>query len=81
MSHASLVAWTLALKPSPGKRRNRLTTEQRRFSLGSRSGTTRRRRIVDRRSGDDHERRWLKVKPRGWTDAEDRWQRRVSTGA
>ncbi len=26
-------------------------------------------------------RRWLKVKQKGWTDAEDRWQRRISTGA
>ena len=26
-------------------------------------------------------RRWLKVKQRGWTDAEDRWQRRISAGA
>src|SRR5262245_4076558 len=25
-------------------------------------------------------RRWLKVKQRGWTDAEDRWQRRISAG-
>ena len=25
--------------------------------------------------------RWLKVKQRGWTDAEDRWQRRISAGA
>jgi len=24
-------------------------------------------------------RRWLKVKQKGWTDAEDRWQRRIST--
>jgi bifunctional non-homologous end joining protein LigD len=24
-------------------------------------------------------RQWLKVKPKGWTDAEDRWQRRIST--
>ena len=24
-------------------------------------------------------RRWLKVKQRGWTDPEDRWQRRIST--
>jgi ATP-dependent DNA ligase len=23
-------------------------------------------------------RRWLKVKQKGWTDAEDRWQRRIS---
>ena len=23
-------------------------------------------------------RRWLKVKQHGWTDAEDRWQRRIS---
>jgi ATP-dependent DNA ligase len=22
-------------------------------------------------------RRWLKVKQKGWTDAEDRWQRRI----
>src|SRR5215470_5764943 len=26
-------------------------------------------------------RRWLKVKQSGWTDAEDRWQRRISAGA
>jgi bifunctional non-homologous end joining protein LigD len=26
-------------------------------------------------------RRWLKVKQRGWTVAEDRWQRRISAGA
>jgi ATP-dependent DNA ligase len=26
-------------------------------------------------------RRWLKVKQRGWTVAEDRWQRRISTSA
>jgi ATP-dependent DNA ligase len=26
-------------------------------------------------------RRWLKVKQRGWTLAEDRWQRRISAGA
>ena len=26
-------------------------------------------------------RRWLKVKQKGWTLAEDRWQRRISTGA
>jgi bifunctional non-homologous end joining protein LigD len=26
-------------------------------------------------------RRWLKVKQKGWTVAEDRWQRRISTGA
>jgi ATP-dependent DNA ligase len=26
-------------------------------------------------------RRWLKVKQRGWTLAEDRWQRRLSAGA
>jgi hypothetical protein len=26
-------------------------------------------------------RRRLKVKQRGWTDAEDRWQRRISTTA
>jgi ATP-dependent DNA ligase len=26
-------------------------------------------------------RRWLKVKQRGWTDAEDRWQRRISVRA
>src|SRR5262245_34917387 len=25
-------------------------------------------------------RRWLKVKQKGWTDAEDRWQRRISAG-
>src|SRR5262245_60299209 len=25
--------------------------------------------------------RWVKVKQKGWTDAEDRWQRRISTGA
>jgi bifunctional non-homologous end joining protein LigD len=25
--------------------------------------------------------RWLKVKQKGWTDAEDRWQRRISAGA
>jgi ATP-dependent DNA ligase len=25
-------------------------------------------------------RRWLKVKQRGWTDPEDRWQRRISAG-
>src|SRR5262245_17115543 len=25
-------------------------------------------------------RRWLKVKQQGWTDAEDRWQRRVFAG-
>jgi ATP-dependent DNA ligase len=24
---------------------------------------------------------WLKVKQRGWTDPEDRWQRRISTTA
>ena len=24
-------------------------------------------------------RRWLKVKQKAWTDAEDRWQRRIST--
>jgi bifunctional non-homologous end joining protein LigD len=24
---------------------------------------------------------WLKVKQHGWTDAEDRWQRRISAGA
>jgi ATP-dependent DNA ligase len=24
-------------------------------------------------------RRWLKVKQKGWTDAEDRWQRRISS--
>jgi hypothetical protein len=24
-------------------------------------------------------RRWLKVKQKGWTDAEDRWQRRLFT--
>jgi len=26
-------------------------------------------------------RRWLKVKQKGWTDAEDRWQRRISIRA
>ena len=26
-------------------------------------------------------RRWLKVKQKGWTDAEDRWQRRISAVA
>jgi ATP-dependent DNA ligase len=26
-------------------------------------------------------RRWLKVKQKGWTDSEDRWQRRISAGA
>jgi bifunctional non-homologous end joining protein LigD len=26
-------------------------------------------------------RRWLKVKQRGWTDPEDRWQRRISASA
>jgi ATP-dependent DNA ligase len=26
-------------------------------------------------------RRWLKVKQKGWTDAEDRWQRPISAGA
>jgi len=26
-------------------------------------------------------RRWLKVKQKGWTVADDRWQRRISTGA
>ena len=26
-------------------------------------------------------RRWLKVKQKGWTVAEDRWQRRISVGA
>jgi ATP-dependent DNA ligase len=26
-------------------------------------------------------RRWLKVKQKGWTVEEDRWQRRLSTGA
>ena len=26
-------------------------------------------------------RRWLKVKQQGWTDAEDRWQRRTSSRA
>jgi len=26
-------------------------------------------------------RRWLKVKLKGWTVAEDRWQRRISAGA
>src|SRR5215831_3673425 len=26
-------------------------------------------------------RRWLKVKQRGWTVEEDRWQRRISAGA
>jgi bifunctional non-homologous end joining protein LigD len=26
-------------------------------------------------------RRWLKVKQKGWTDGEDRWQRRISAGA
>jgi len=26
-------------------------------------------------------RRWLKVKQRGWTIEEDRWQRRISAGA
>jgi ATP-dependent DNA ligase len=26
-------------------------------------------------------RRWLKVKQRGWTLAEDRWQRRIGAGA
>ena len=26
-------------------------------------------------------RRWLKVKQKGWTVGEDRWQRRISTGA
>ena len=26
-------------------------------------------------------RRWLKVKQKGWTDAEDRWRRRISTSA
>jgi ATP-dependent DNA ligase len=26
-------------------------------------------------------RRWLKVKQRGWTDAEDGWRRRISAGA
>jgi bifunctional non-homologous end joining protein LigD len=26
-------------------------------------------------------RRWLKVKQKGWTDAEDRWQRRISSSA
>jgi ATP-dependent DNA ligase len=26
-------------------------------------------------------RRWLKVKQKGWTDAEDRWRRRISAGA
>jgi ATP-dependent DNA ligase len=25
-------------------------------------------------------RRWLKVKQHAWTDAEDRWRRRISTG-
>jgi len=25
-------------------------------------------------------RRWLKVKQKGWTDAEDRWLRRISAG-
>ena len=25
--------------------------------------------------------RWLKVKQRGWTDQEDRWQRRISARA
>jgi bifunctional non-homologous end joining protein LigD len=25
--------------------------------------------------------RWVKVKQKGWTDAEDRWQRRISAGA
>ena len=25
--------------------------------------------------------RWLKVKQKGWTDAEDRWQRRISIRA
>jgi hypothetical protein len=23
--------------------------------------------------------RWVKVKQKGWTDAEDRWQRRINT--
>jgi ATP-dependent DNA ligase len=26
-------------------------------------------------------RRWLKVKQKGWTVDEDRWRRRISTGA
>ena len=26
-------------------------------------------------------RRWLKVKQKGWTDEEDRWQRRISSRA
>jgi bifunctional non-homologous end joining protein LigD len=26
-------------------------------------------------------RRWLQVKQHGWTDAEDRWQRRISSSA
>jgi len=26
-------------------------------------------------------RRWLNVKQKGWTVAEDRWQRRISVGA
>src|SRR4029453_12478990 len=26
-------------------------------------------------------RRWLKVKQKGWTDQEERWQRRISAGA
>ena len=26
-------------------------------------------------------RRWLKVKQKGWTDAEDGWKRRISAGA
>jgi bifunctional non-homologous end joining protein LigD len=28
-----------------------------------------------------HRGRWLKVKQKGWTDAEDRWQRRISSHA
>ena len=30
---------------------------------------------------DGPTRRWLKVKQKDWTDSEDRWQRRISTGA
>jgi ATP-dependent DNA ligase len=30
---------------------------------------------------DGPTRRWLKVKQKGWTVAEDRWQRRISAGA
>jgi hypothetical protein len=34
-----------------------------------------------RQVADGPTKRWLKVKQKGWTDAEDRWQRRISAGA